>query len=163
MRRGDLETVKSGIEEMRRTHGDAPYLIELEIQMALLRGDKANALRLLQNSNDDDYTENMQYLRALRAILEGDIKSAEAFIKKIESSSLMQERYLITVFYESGDKERLSAVVNRMDGYEFGAVLLSIEVAYSSSRIKFDLDDTPNFKARLEEAQIDLSKFITAQ
>ena len=163
MRRGDLETVKSGIEEMRRTHGDTPYLIELEIQMALLRGDKANALRLLQNSNDDDYTENMQYLRALRAILEGDIKSAEAFIKKIESSSLMQERYLITVFYESGDKERLSAVVNRMDGYEFGAVLLSIEVAYSSSRIKFDLDDTPNFKARLEEAQIDLSKFITAQ
>jgi hypothetical protein len=46
-------------------------------------------------------------------------------------------------------------LVQRLDGYEFGSVLLGFSAEFSGS-ILFDLNDAPNFKARLEEARIEL-------
>jgi TolB-like protein len=153
VRRGNLDAAGAAIEEIRRTHGDIAYLMEVEVIIALHRGDKENALRLLQK--DYEYAENMLYLKAIRSILEGDIETAEALIEEMQVSGSMMERFLIPVYYEMGDKERLRELVRRIDGYEFGSVLLGIDVAYSSALL-FDLNDAPNFRTRLEEARIEL-------
>jgi adenylate cyclase len=154
MRRGNLDAASAAIEEVRRTHGDAAYLMEVAVLTALFRGDKDSALQLLQK--DYEYGENMQYLRAIRAYLEGEIDTAEALIEELQVSRSMPERLLIPVYNVMGDTERLRDLVQRIDGYEFGSVLLGIDAAFSSNTILFDLNDAPNFKARLEEARIEL-------
>jgi adenylate cyclase len=152
VRRGNIDAASAAIEEVRRTHGDAAYLMEVAVLNALFRGDLDSALRLLQK--DYVYAENMQYLRAIRAYLEGENDTAEALIAELQGSRSVPERLLIPVYYVMGDKERLRDLVQRIDGYEFGSVLLGIHVAFSG--ILFDLNDTPNFKTRLEEARIEL-------
>jgi adenylate cyclase len=154
MRRGNLDAASAAIEEVRRTHGDAAYLMEVAVLTALFRGDKDSALQLLQK--DYEYAENMKYLRAIRAYLEGEIDTAEALIEELQVSRSVPERLLIPVYYVMGDKERLRDLVQRIDGYEFGSVLLGIDVAIGSNTILFDLNDAPNFKTRLEEARIEL-------
>ena len=56
-----------------------------------------------------------------------------------------------------GDAARLSSLVRRLDAMKVGPAVLGIEFALGGGFLWFSLDDAPNFKRQLEEAQIDVS------
>ena len=157
IQRGDFDAATSLINDIRHNLGDNISLREREIQIAVLRDDRDLALRLLQD--DSDYSANMGYLRPLRAAITGDNEKALSLIDEIVADNPLQDRTMISVFFTMGDRERLSALVRDIDASTLGNAVLGVELAFNGGVLMFDLNDTPNFKARLAEAQVDPSQF----
>jgi adenylate cyclase len=159
--RDDLSAAENYIDAIRRNLGDDRRLMELEVQIAFLRQDREEAIRLLRQNYE--YSVNMQYLKPLQAALEGDYEKANVLIDEIESATPMGTLSLPGVYFAMGDAAGVRTSVRRKDESPIGNVLLGMELAYSGGTLFFDLDDAPNFKARLEEAGVDLTKIKTAQ
>ena len=51
-----------------------------------------------------------------------------------------------------GDRERANEFAARIDAYPGGAIVISATVTYCFCGAPFDLEVTPNYKARIEEA-----------
>ncbi len=62
-------------------------------------------------------------------------------------------------YWELGDTDRVQALVSRLDAMKVGPSILAIDLAVSGGVLRFNLNDTPRFKKRLEEAQIDPASF----
>ena len=157
IRRGDYDAAAEVLGEARRKVGDVIRFREAELTMSLLRNDNATAIELLQN--DDDLSDAFLYFRPLLAALQGDNELALQLAGEIENASDWPNLTLVGLYAEMGDQTRLRALVKRIDKISIGPAILSIDLALNGGLMRFDLDDTPNLKKRLEEAQIDLALF----
>ena len=79
-----------------------------------------------------------------------------------EDRSIGYSAGLILTYHELGDAERMRSLVGRLDASKVGPALLAIDLAITGGVLRFDLDDAPNLKKRLEEAQIDPAAFKTS-
>jgi putative alpha-1,2-mannosidase len=80
---------------------------------------------------------------------------------RFEDESLGYAAGLILTYHALGDAERMRSLVARLDASTVGPTLLAIDLAITGGVLRFDLDDAPNLKKRLAEAQIDPASFKT--
>jgi TolB-like protein len=157
IRRREWEAASALIGQLRRNLGDRDRLHEYEIQIANLQGDRVAALRALEG--DIDLSGELAHLRPMLAAFQGDEEKAVRLATEIENATAWPNYYLIWPYFQMGDHSRLRDLVQRVDALAVGPTILGLELAFNGGVWTFDLDDAPNFRKRLEEAQIDPSSF----
>ena len=134
-----------------------PWLTEKEIYSALLQGDKAALLALLQNNVD--FSGDYFYFEPLLIELQGDHETALQMAIELEKASIWPVVGLLLFYEELGDVDRMRSLVSRIDALKVGPTILAIDLTIRGRILRFDLNDTPRLKKRLEEAKIDPASF----
>jgi len=150
--RDDFDAAIDLADQARSVLGATPRLREMEILVALLRGDKSSAKLLLEERSD--YTGDFAYFNSLLATLRGDRDGAVRLAEELDSATEWPNYNLIIVYNTMGDQARLQTLVRRLDNMLIGPTILAIHIAAFGHALWFDLDDAPNLKKRLAEAQI---------
>lgn len=154
---GDYESADAILKVARSTFGESPSLNERSVLSAILSGNKETAIALLQD--DFDFSGDFSYYEPLLAALQGDRTTALQMADRIENQSSGYNAGLMLTYHELGDAERMRSLVARLDASIIGPALLAIDLAITGGVLRFDLDDAPRLKKRLEEAQIDPASF----
>jgi len=153
IRKGDLDGASALIEKTRRTLGESRGFRISAMNIALMRGNIPAAIMLLQDTAE--FPEDLEFFQPLLAAVQGDIETATRLTNEIENASEWPSRFLPQLYFEMGDQARLSSVVRRLDALKVGPAVLGVELAFGGGFLWFDLEDAPNLKRQLEEAQID--------
>ena len=155
----DYESANAILKYARSTFGENPPLKERSVLSAILSGNKETAIALLQD--DFDFSGDFNYYEPFLAALQGDRATALQMADRFEDESLGYAAGLILTYHALGDAERMRSLVARLDASTVGPTLLAIDLAITGGVLRFDLDDAPNLKKRLAEAQIDPASFKT--
>ena len=141
------------VEQARRRFGARRPLSEREITLAILMGDRARFVELLNNFEGfgGDYGD----VRALYAAVSGNDALARQLIDE-GISRHWSPAYLIWTMLELGDAEGVAQFVRAVDAEPSGPTRLAITYSGWGSAIWFDPDDAPNFGARLKEVGVDI-------
>jgi len=153
----NYEAAKEILNYARGTFGATAILSERAVIAALLSGDRAAAIELLQD--DFDFSGDYFYFESLLAALQGDREAALRLADKPRSESARYEVGLLLTYWELGDAARIRSLVSHIDALKVGPSILAIDLAVSGGRSRFDLNDTPRLKKRLEEAGIHPAPF----
>jgi len=159
----DYESANAILKYARSTFGENPSLNERSVLSAILSGDEETAIALLQD--DFDFSGDYSYYEPFLAALQGDRTTALQLTDRFESQSIGYTAGLILTYHALGEADRMRSLVARLDASTIGPALLAIDLSITGGVLRFDLDDAPNLKKRLAEAQIDPASFktITAQ
>ncbi len=157
---GDYEGAAAILTYARSTFGESPSLNERSIIIAILNGNKATAIALLED--DFDFSGDFSYYEPLLAALKGDRTTALQIADTFEDRSIGYSAGLLLTYHELGEAERMRSLVARLDASKVGPALLAIDLAITGGILRYDLDDAPNLKKRLEEAQIDPAALKTS-
>lgn len=144
------------IREARRTVDDHPYLRDDEISAYAIAGRSDSLLAALER-----YPWPNPPQEAWRAAVAGDTLTARRLAAELEGRAWPEER-LLFAYRELGDDAAARRLAAEIDALPLGPSILFRLVSLTSS-VPFDLADTPNFRARLAEAGIDLSSEFAAQ
>ena len=149
-----FDSAKQVLREARRTFGPVPILLEYELYLARLEGDRDQMIELLGRMQD------RRGAALLLAAMNGDREAAMRQASELEGVfDGMALTWLINAYHEMGETERVRAILQRIDQSPAGSVLL-LGMLHSTANVLFaDLDATPNFRARLMEANIDPARF----
>jgi len=153
----DFESAAALFEHVRGIFGETPQLTEREIYSALLLGDKAALLALLQNNVD--FSGDYFYFEPLLAALQGNHETALQMAIELEKGSAWPMVSLLLIYEELGDVDRMRSLVSRIDALKVGPTILAVDLTIRGRILRFDLNDTPRLKKRLEEARIDPASF----
>jgi len=153
----DYESAAALLNYARGTFGGTAVLGERAVLAALLSGDKAAAIALLQD--DFDFSGDYFYYESLLAALQGDHERMHQLSDKQLGGSERWEVGFLLAYWELGDTDRTRLLVSRLDAMKVGPSILAIDLAVSGRLLRFNLDDTPRLKKRLEEAGIDPASF----
>lgn len=151
---GRTDSVLAVVERGRRIAGDHRYLQENVIHAM------ANAGRhdeLIEALRDYDYADAQPGYRAWLDAATGDTAAARRALAGVMSPESWPDEDFLYVTRELGDRAATAALAGRVDGLTVGPSILLRLVALCGC-VPFDTADTPNLRARLEEADIDLSK-----
>ncbi len=88
----------------------------------------------------------------LREALAGDPAVARQMAEEYWSRSDADDRSSLVVAAVVGDRERANEIAARIDGYPGSAIVFAGTVLNCFCGAPFDLEATPNYKARIEEA-----------
>ncbi len=157
LQQGDYAGAAEMLSFARGKFGGTATLNERSILAALLSGDKAAAIALLQD--DFDFSGDYFYYESLLAALQGDREHALELADKQQGGSGRWEVGFLLAYRELGETDRTRLLVSRLDAMKVGPSLLAIDLAVSGRLLRFNLDDTPRLKKRLEEAGIDPASF----
>ncbi|HSM07416.1 MAG TPA: hypothetical protein VLA33_00180 [Gemmatimonadota bacterium] len=150
LRAGNTDRVLDIVRQARRRVDDHPYLREDEIAANANAGRRDSLLAALRR-----YPWDNPVVAAWRAAVAGDERTARRIAAELEARDWPEERLLFT-YRELGDRAAASDLAGRVDALRLGHAILYRMVSLTGS-VPFDLADTPNFRARLAEAGIDLS------
>jgi hypothetical protein len=123
--------------------------------LARLDGDRAKALEILARAPQSPGTA--MTFAALRGDYPTAIRIADE--SEVDGPPGTGAAARLLAYYESGATERASALVKRIDASLVGTPIFVSLLANSGNMLYFDLDDAPNFAARLKEARIDPASF----
>ena len=125
-------------------------LSEVFALLALGRGDEARQIA------EQSRLELRQTMLAIVAAAQGRLNDARAHREKALAQGVdgLLEYNKVTLFAIAGDRDAANAVAAVLDRYPAGPALLASSVHYCHCGAPWDLDVTPNFQARLEEAGI---------
>lgn len=151
---GNLDGALEIIREARRTVDDHRYLREDEISAYAIAGRRDSLLAALERNPWPNPA-----LEAWRAAVAGDTLTARRLAAELEANPWKEEKLLLT-YRELGDRAAARRLAARVDALPVGPSILFRLVSLTAS-VPFDLADTPNFRARLAEAGIDLSDLAT--
>ena len=154
---GDHDAASRIIDATRRSLGDSAPLRETEILNAMLRRDRSAAIELLQD--DFEFPDGFRYLQPLLLALQGDKEGATRLADELYDAKGWPEYMLLLTYTEIGDRSRARSVAASIDASPLGPAMLGVNLGFQGNVLWFDVDDTPNFRKRLEEAQIDPSSF----
>ena len=157
LQQGDYAGAAEMLSFARGKFGGTATLNERSILAALLSGDKAAAIALLQD--DFDFSGDYFYYESLLAALQGDREHALELADKQQGGSGRWGVGFLLAYRELGETDRTRLLVSRLDAMKVGPSLLAIDLAVSGRLLRFNLDDTPRLKKRLEEAGIDPASF----
>ncbi len=88
----------------------------------------------------------------LREALAGDLAVARQMAEKYWSRPDVNDGNSLVVAAVVGDRERANELAARIDAYPGSVAVLATTVRYCYCGAPFDLEATPNYKARIEEA-----------
>jgi class 3 adenylate cyclase/TolB-like protein len=152
-----LDAARDALAQGRRHLGSASPLDGLELLLARLDGDRAKALEILARLPQSPGTAMVS--AALRGDYSAALRIADEFSEVDGSPGTGRAGATLLAYYESGATERASALVARIDASVAGTPIFVNLLADSGNMLYFDLDDAPNFAARLTEARIDPASF----
>jgi hypothetical protein len=150
-----LDAARETLAQGRRNLGPAS-LDGHEFTLARIEGDRAKALEILAR-----FPQSAPGIAMTLAALRRDYSTAIRIADEAEGDGPPGTRaaWRLLAYYESGATERASALVERIDSSVAGAVIFLSLLAENGNHLFFDLDDAPNFAARLKEARIDPASF----
>ena len=148
---GNTDTALALIDRGRRTAGDHRWLDAGERHALANAGRETELAAVLQR-----YQGQRVSVLAWRDVVIGDSAAARERMAKYDEETDRPEVEFLFVYRELGDREAAAALAARVDDLLLGPAILFLVVGLSGS-VPFDLADTPNFRAQLDEAGIDLS------
>ncbi len=155
--KGDYMAAQDYITRGRQIAGDHIWLRYADFASAAYQGNRDEAIILLEKMVDDE-TWYPAYLAALK----GDYETAAQLARELTEKFDHPQIGLINVYFEIGDQEKLRTLAKTVDQLAIGAAMLGIFISTSNNALSFDLADTPNFAAKLEQAGIDPASFKKA-
>jgi hypothetical protein len=151
---GNFDKALELIQRARAKTGDSAQIRLGEIVIHWLKGEREATTRFLRaNIGDHDW-----YPAALAAI-ENRYPEAHQLADAIDAQSDWPNMMLLMIFNETGDRERSRALVQRIDALPAGSVVLARLITNPATSLPFDLNDAPNFSARLKQAGFDMKNF----
>lgn len=152
--KGDFKAAQDYITRGRQIAGDHTWLREAEFSSAAYQGNRDEAIILLEKMVDDE-----NWYPAYLAAIRGDYETAAELARELTEKFDHPQVSLIKIYYETGDQEKLRALAKNIDQLPVGAAIFGIFISTSDNALYFDLADTPNFAAKLEQAGIDPASF----
>ena len=127
-----------------------------KLTIFLLERNKEEVINLLHTRNN-----NSDFFKAYIEILDGNIVQAKESIERIEipDDNYRSKFSLLYLYNEMGDTTNSRKIVQNIDSLPIGPAILGIFSFRTGNTILFDLDDTPFFKSKLQEAGVDVSQF----
>ncbi len=146
---GDPEAALQAVEEAENKGISHPWL-EDGRYLALLAAGRVNDPAVRGPGPEGSW---MRFDRQiLREALAGDPAVARQMAKEYWSRPDADDRSSLVVAAVVGDRERANELAAQIDAYPGSAVAFSAPVMYCDCGAPFDLEATPNYKARIEEA-----------
>jgi hypothetical protein len=152
----DFDSARELLAQARRNLG-ASSLEGLELTIARFEGDRVAALEILgrkppsQVSSMHTASINGDYATAMR--IAGELE------KRLEDPPGVDWAALLLVYYETGEAERARVLVKRIDESLAGTAIFVWLISDYGNGLYFDLNDAPNFVAKLKQARIDPASF----
>ena len=153
---GNFDAARELIIEGRRRAGDHRWLRGNELTILRLRGDRDGVDALLKSRSPEQ-----PWLAAYLAAVRGDRSAALHLAEQIEASGEWPSERLLDVHHELGASDRAADLARRVDALPAGPAILVRLMVINGGALVFDPADTPNFRSRLAEAGIELSRFGT--
>lgn len=151
---GRIDAALAVVDEGRRTAGDHRYLQEAEIFATAKAGRRAELVEALRRYQ---YASTGGAFGAWLDAATGDTVAARQAVTEAMAPGRWPNEDLLFVMRELGDREAAAELAARVDGLTVGPAILLRAVAFCGC-VPFDPADTPNLRARLDEAGIDLSR-----
>lgn len=152
--RGNYKAAQDYITRGRQMAGDHTWMRWSDFSVAAYQGNRDEAIILLERMVNDE-TWYPVYLAAMK----GDYETAAHLARELSEKFDHPQVNLIKIYYEMGDQEKLRTLAKRIDQLAIGAAILGIFISTSDNALYFDLADTPNFAAKLDQAGIDPTGF----
>jgi len=152
---GNFDLAREVVMQARRTLGDHVELERVAFRTAVLQGKKDEVIERLSARPG---SENHPLLPAVRGDYETAARLADATDRKAQWPSLG----LLNVYFEVGEADRAQDLVKRIDQSPAGSVRLLHHLAETGNALMFDLNHTPNFLAKMQQAGIDPAHFTPA-
>ena len=146
---GDPEAALDAVEEAENKGLSHPWLEDARYWGLLAAGRVNDPMA----RGPGPQGSNLLYDRQiLREALAGDPALARQMAEEHWSRPDVDDRSSLTVAAVLGDRERANEIAARIDGYPGSVVVFSGTVLNCFCGAPFDLEATPNYKARIEEA-----------
>jgi hypothetical protein len=147
---GDPEAALHAVEEAENKGFSFPWLEDVRF-WAMLAAGYVNDPAVLGPGSEGSLVR--RYPRQiLREALAGDPAVVRQMAEEYWSRPDADNFSSLVVAAVVGDRERANEFAARIDAYPGGAVVISGAVTYCFCGAPFDLEATPNYKARIEEA-----------
>ncbi len=154
-----LDRYAEAIETARRARGiagDSSFLTYKEAQAHAFSGDLDTAIRMFSAGIHRDSVDVTAF-QAMASALTGNEREARRLAAEIEAQYPQFD--LLWVYHQLGDEEKVARLAHEIDAGPLGPQRLLLSIGDLGNRMAFDLDDTPNLRARLAEMEIDGSRF----
>ena len=90
----------------------------------------------------------------------GKKAEAEKIVNSLDRDNLLASfSSVITYYFLTGNYQAIKEWVKEIDKKPYSGAIFSLSIVDFGNYLLFDLDDTPNFKANLKKAKVDLSYF----
>jgi tetratricopeptide (TPR) repeat protein len=153
---GDYEAARAVLAEARQAVGRSPVYDLLEFTIAREEGKRDEVIAYLSTRSDPS---SAMFLAAVRGEYETALRLADEGEKMIPVSASVAHGSLMDTYYEAGATERLRTLVRRIDDAPHGTAIL-MQLITSFGGLSFDLADTPNFSAKLEQAGLNPTTYL---
>ena len=154
LKRENFQAAKDLITEGRQIAGDHAWLRYAELEIAILEGNRDEVIKLLNRMLDEE-----KWYPAYLAAVEGDYETAGRLAQELTEKSSWPNENLLFVYHEMGDQEKVQNLARQVDQLIAGAAKFLRLQSVSGNTLFFDLADTPNYAAKLEQAGIDPANF----
>lgn len=147
---GDPDAALRAIDEAEDKGVSYPWLDDMRFWATLAAGD-VNSPAVLGPGSDGSLMR--RYPRQiLRDALAGDVDGARQMAEEFWSGPDADDFSSLVVAAVVGDRERANELAARIDAFPGSAVVFSAAITYCFCGAPFDLEATPNFRTRIEEA-----------
>ena len=148
----DFDAARESLEQARGILGRS-VLPNEEFRIALLEGDRANALELLQVFPNREGAMVMAALNGDRAVAMPIADEMEKRYETLPAGAHLGG--LLYAYYELGEVERSRTLVKRIDESLVGAQVFMQLLGVNGGVAYFDFADAPNFVAKLRHVRVD--------
>ena len=93
------------------------------------------------------------------AAMSGDTAKTLRLLEEFESRSSSPTTGPVPIYYLVGATDRIRSLVKQTDELPAGSVSLVNLMARTRNELTFDLDDTPNFLAKIRQAGLDPASY----
>jgi TolB-like protein/DNA-binding winged helix-turn-helix (wHTH) protein len=152
---GNFDAARNVLVEARRIVGREPVYDFVEYNIARNEGKRDEAIAYLSSRRDPGA---VMFLAAVRVDYETALRMADE-LETVQRPPSLRHTGLVDAYYEMGATERLQALVKRIDDSPQGTAIL-MQLFAQSAGLAFDLNDAPNFAAKLGEAGLDPATYM---
>lgn len=147
---GDPDAALRALDDAEDKGVSYPWLDDMRFWATLAAGD-VNSPAVLGPGSDGSLMR--RYPRQiLRDALAGDVDGARQMAEEFWSGPDADDFSSLVVAAVVGDRERANELAARIDAFPGSAVVFSAAITYCFCGAPFDLEATPNFRTRIEEA-----------
>jgi len=151
---GRHEEALQVLDEAEVQLGSNPWISGTRQWVLLAMGRHEEALAIAPEVRDDRAFFGMS-AEATPLAMAGDLDAARAAMEKWRAENGGNLRNEIEIYAAIGDRDAANRVAAEFDAMPGGSVMLMIAAIYCSCGAPFDLEATPNFRARMRESGLE--------